>query len=106
MQEKINEKTFEGQSIYVGIDVHKKDWKVTIMTGELSYKTFSSVPRADKLGSYLRNNFPGATYYSAYEAGFSGFGFTRNLQRSELSQLLSTQLIYLPPIKSVNRRKM
>ncbi len=49
MQEKINEKTFEGQSIYVGIDVHKKDWKVTIMTAELSYKTFSSVPKAEKL---------------------------------------------------------
>jgi hypothetical protein len=32
MQQKINEKTFEGQSIYVGIDVHKKDWIVTIMT--------------------------------------------------------------------------
>jgi transposase len=79
MQEKINEKTFEGQSIYVGIDVHKKDWKVTIMTGELSYKTFSSVPRADKLGSYLRNNFPGATYYSAYEAGFSGFWLHKEL---------------------------
>ena len=29
MQEKISKKTFEGQSIYVGIDVHKKDWKVS-----------------------------------------------------------------------------
>ena len=31
MRVKINKKTFEGQSIYVAIDVHKKDWKVTIM---------------------------------------------------------------------------
>lgn len=31
MQEKVNEKTFSGQSIYVGIDVHKKDWKVTVI---------------------------------------------------------------------------
>jgi transposase len=79
MQEKINEKTFEGQSIYVGIDVHKKDWKVTIMTHELSYKTFSSVPKAEKLGAYLKSNFPGATYYSAYEAGFSGFWLHKEL---------------------------
>lgn len=79
MQEKINEKTFEGQSIYVGIDVHKKDWKVTIMTAELSYKTFSSVPKAEKLGAYLKNNFPGAIYYSAYEAGFSGFWLHKEL---------------------------
>jgi transposase len=79
MQEKINEKTFEGQSIYVGIDVHKKDWKVTIMTDDLTYKTFSSVPIAEKLGVYLNKNFPGATYYSAYEAGFSGFWLHKEL---------------------------
>jgi transposase len=79
MQEKISKKTFEGQSIYVGIDVHKKDWKVTIMTAELLYKTFSAVPRADKLDAYLRSNFPGATYYSAYEAGFSGFWLHKEL---------------------------
>ena len=65
MQEKISEKTFDGQSIYVGIDVHKKDWKITIMTNELSYKTFSSVPNAEKLNGYLKSNFPGATFYSA-----------------------------------------
>jgi transposase len=79
MQEKINQKTFEGQSIYVGIDVHKKDWKVSIMTSELSYKTFSSVPKAEKLSAYLKNTFPGATYYSAYEAGFSGFWLHKEL---------------------------
>jgi transposase len=66
MQQKINEKTFEGQPIYVGIDVHKKDWKVTIMTAEVLYKTFSAVPQAEKLSSYLRTNFPGATYHRSY----------------------------------------
>ena len=79
MQEKISEKTFEGQSIYIGIDVHKKDWKVTIMTSEITYKTFSAVPKAEKLGAYLKNTFPGATYYSAYEAGFSGFWLHKEL---------------------------
>jgi transposase len=79
MQQKINEKTFDGQSIYVGIDIHKKDWKVTIMTAELCYKTFSSVPKAEKLDAYLKSNFPGGTYYSAYEAGFSGFWLHKEL---------------------------
>lgn len=88
MQEKINEKTFEGQSIYVGIDVHKKDWKVTIMTAELSYKTFSSVPKAEKLGAYLTNNFPGGTYYSAYEAGFSGFWLHRELTKLGINSIV------------------
>jgi hypothetical protein len=73
MQEKINEKTFEGQYIYVGIDVHNKDWKVTIMTHELSYKTFSSVPKAEKLGAYLKSNFTAPTRPASV-----GFGFTRS----------------------------
>jgi transposase len=88
MQEKINEKTFEGQSIYVGIDVHKKDWKVTIMTAELSYKTFSSVPEAEKLGSYLKRTFPGANYYSAYEAGFSGFWLHKQLTELGINSIV------------------
>src|SRR5690349_974749 len=88
MQEKINEKTFEGQSIYVGIDVHKKDWKVTIMTTELSLKTFSSVPQAEKLSAYLKSNFPGATYYSAYEAGFSGFWLHKELIKLGINSIV------------------
>ena len=88
MQEKISEKTFEGQSIYVGIDVHKKDWKVTIMTAELSYKTFSAVPIAEKLNAYLRSNFPGATYYSAYEAGFSGFWLHKELTNLGINSIV------------------
>jgi transposase len=79
MREKINEKTFDGQSIYVGIDVHKKSWKVSVMTKDLDYKTFSAVPQAEKLNSYLREHFPGAEYYTAYEAGFSGFWLHREL---------------------------
>jgi hypothetical protein len=37
------------------------------------HKTFSQPSEPDKLVSYLRNHFPGADYYSAYEAVFSGF---------------------------------
>lgn len=88
MQEKISEKTFEGQPIYVGIDVHKKDWKVTILTSEIVYKTFSAAPYADKLNNYLRDNFPGAHYYSAYEAGFSGFWLHRELTKLGINSIV------------------
>lgn len=88
MQEKISKKTFEGQSIYVGIDVHKKDWKVTIMNSELSLKTLSFVPEAEKLGAYLTNHFPGATYYSAYEAGFSGFWLHKELTKLGINSIV------------------
>lgn len=79
MLQKINEKTFEGQSIYVGIDAHLKDFKLSIMAENVFYKTFSSPPRAEVIVNYLHNNFPGARYFSAYEAGFSGFGLHRAL---------------------------
>jgi transposase len=77
---KINEKSFEGQPIYVGIDYHKKSWKVTIMGHEYEHKSMSRDPDADQLVSYLRQNFPGADYKAVYEAGFSGFKSQRRLQ--------------------------
>lgn len=88
MREKISKKSFEGQSIYVGIDIHKKSWKVSIMTKEVDYKTFSAVPEADKLSSYLREHFPGADYYSAYEAGFSGFWLHRQLTKLGINSIV------------------
>lgn len=88
MREKISKKTFEGQSIYVGIDVHKKSWKVSVMTKELDYKTFSAVPEAEKLSNYLREHFPGAEYHSAYEAGFSGFSLHRELTKLGIKSIV------------------
>jgi transposase len=64
---------FAGENIYVGFDVHKKDWKVTIMSDQVIHKTFAQPPNPEILVNYLTKNFPGATYHSAYEAGFSGF---------------------------------
>lgn len=88
MRQKINEKSFEGQSIYVGIDIHKKSWKVSVMTENLDYKTFSAVPQADKLNSYLREHFPGADYHTAYEAGFSGFWLHRELTKLGINSIV------------------
>ena len=73
MQTQINKNAFKGKKIYVGIDVHKRSWKVTIMLDEITHKTFSQGPEAKILVDYLRHNLPGGTYLSAYEAGFCGF---------------------------------
>jgi len=79
MQTKSNTINFSGQNVYVGIDVHLKSWKVTIMLEDLVHKTFSQDPNSEILYKYLKKNFPGANYYSAYEAGFCGFGAHREL---------------------------
>ena len=71
--EHVNKLDFSGQSIYVGLDVHKKSWSVSIFSEQCEHKHFTQPPEADKLVHYLKRNFPGADYHAAYEAGFSGF---------------------------------
>jgi len=73
MQTQRKELNFEGQSIFVGIDVHLKSWSVSIFTENLHHKTFSQPPKAELLSNYLKLNFPNASYFSTYEAGFCGF---------------------------------
>jgi transposase len=79
MRTKITESSFIGQKIFVGLDAHKKDFKVSIMAGDVFYKTFTSSPEAQAVVNYLHKNFPGAEYCSAYEAGFSGFWLHKQL---------------------------
>ena len=79
MQTKVNDNLFAGQSIYVGIDYHKKSWKVTILGDQYEHKTMSQDPSPEILANYLKRNFPGATYQAVYEAGFSGFRSCRKL---------------------------
>jgi len=80
MQTQRNKVDFKGQNIYVGFDVHLKSWKVTVMTEKLTHKTFSQPPKPELLHQYLKNNFPGGTYHSAYEAGFCGYWIHNKLK--------------------------
>lgn len=68
-----NKLDFAGQPIYIGMDVHNKTWKVSIHSAVGEHKTFAQPPEVDVLVKYLKRNFPGATYHSVYEAGYSGF---------------------------------
>ncbi len=77
--DKSRELDFSDQDIFIGLDTHLKNWRVSIMVGEDVYKTFSQDPRPKLLRSYLAKNFPNANYYSAYEASFCGFNIHRDL---------------------------
>jgi transposase len=79
MRNEITKEFFKDQTFYVGIDYHKKSWKVTILGEEYEHKTMSQDPNAEILARYLKNHFPGATYKAVYEAGFSGFSSCREL---------------------------
>ena len=40
---------FSGMNVYVGIDVHKKSWSVTILTDGMEHRTYNQPPSADVL---------------------------------------------------------
>lgn len=70
---------FKGHNIYIGLDTHKISWKVTILTDTISHKTFTQPPEPEVLFNYLKRNFPGANYFSAYEASYCGFWIHQKL---------------------------
>jgi len=75
-----NKIDFNGQHFYVGLDVHLKSWKVSIMAEKLTLKTFSQDPKPELLYHYLVKNFPNGTYHTAYEAGFCGYWIHNKLK--------------------------
>lgn len=64
---------FENVLLFVGIDVHKAKWVVTVRTYDLELKTFSMKQSAEELEKFLLKNYPGAEYRIVYECCFSGF---------------------------------
>lgn len=64
--------TFKGQKIFIGLDVHLKNWCVTVCSQNAILKTFNMPPSPEGLHSYLTRNYPDGEYYSVYEAGFCG----------------------------------
>ena len=80
MLSKNNKLDFTDQAIYIGMDTHKKQFTVTIRGEHLTHKTFSQPPSPKILIDYVKRNYPGADYYAAYEAGFSGFWIQEELQ--------------------------
>jgi transposase len=59
--------------IYVGLDVQKESWSVSIHSQQCEHKTFTQPPEVETLVHYLQRQFPGAFYSSVYEAGYCGF---------------------------------
>ena len=79
---------FKGQSIFLGIDVHLKSWHVSIYTQDLELSTKSFPPCAKILGSYLKRMYPGAKFFSVYEAGYCGYWIHENLMKEGIQNII------------------
>jgi transposase len=82
-EQKMNTKktvNFEGKTVFVGIDVHKKKYHITAIMDQLVIKKCTTLADPEQVAHSLKSWFFGAAkVFTAYEAGFCGFGFHRKL---------------------------
>ena len=67
-----NSDEFKDQKFFIGMDVHKRSWTITIRSLGIQIERFTQPPSVESLVTHLQRNYPGGKYYSAYEAGFCG----------------------------------
>jgi len=61
----------ENVLLFIGIDVHKAKWVVTVRTYDLELKTFSMIPSAEELEKFLLKNYLGVDYRINVITGFT-----------------------------------
>jgi transposase len=79
---------FEGSRFFIGLDVHKKSWSVTIRTLGMELVHFTQEPSVSLLARYLNRKYPGAEFRSAYEAGFCGTSIHHELCRAGIHNII------------------
>lgn len=72
-------RNYNGKTVFVGIDVHKKTYAVTCVCETTVVKRDTLPADPEQLTQYLHKYFAGALIKTAYEAGFSGFVLHRYL---------------------------
>ena len=65
--------SFKGQKIFIGIDVHKKNWDVAITPEVGNVKRHTQKASAKELFDFLKKHYPDGDYLAVYESGFSGY---------------------------------
>lgn len=70
---------FTGKTLYVGIDVHQKDWQVATVHEELCLGNHRMSADNRKLIEHLQRRYPGASIKCVYESSAWGFTLQRQL---------------------------
>ena len=92
---------FKDQHFYIGMDVHKKQWTVSIRNNGLALKTFSMDPSPEMLRDYLEGHFPQGVYHVVYEVGFCGFWICRVLREMGIDCIV----VHPPDIPTAHKEK-
>ena len=70
---------FTEQTIYVGLDVHKRSWNTALYLNDQYLRNVHQPPSPRALYKFLQTNYPGANYVCAYEGGKFGYWILRQL---------------------------
>jgi transposase len=81
-------RSYGGQHVCVGIDVHKDTYTVTCLHHKCIVKRATVQADPAGLAASLPRWFPGATLWSAYEAGFSAFVLHRALTQAGITNIV------------------
>ena len=63
--------------VFIGLDIHKKSWTVSIQTDLFFHKRYSMPSIAQDLYQYVERTFPNHEVHLVYEAGCCGFAVAR-----------------------------
>jgi len=53
---------FCGQTVFVGMDIHKKSWNLGIYLNDLFIRNIHQNPGPQVMADYLHKHFPGAVF--------------------------------------------
>jgi len=70
---------YAGKTIYVGIDVHQKDYQVAKVLNGICLGNHRMVADSDALIKHLHSHYPGADFKCVYESCSWGFNLQRKL---------------------------
>lgn len=82
-----NKKSFKGQKIFIGIDVHRRSWSVTTITESGSVHSHAQKPGAQELFDFLTKRYPQAEYHAVYEAGFTSMATYYALEEAGIKSI-------------------
>ena len=81
-------RSYEGKTVYVGIDVHKRTYSVVCVVEGIVVKKWQTVAHPTRLILQLFRYFRGASLQTVYEAGFSGFVLHRTFFKAGISNIV------------------
>lgn len=84
----MNKLDYTGKLVFIGIDVHLRQYTVCCRCEGAVVKRASMVGNPGDLLGFINNHFKGATVKTVYEAGFSGFVLHRVLDGAEIENVV------------------